>query len=446
MKAYISLSLLLSASVLVAQPADYKWCFDVQDELVFSPVIGTDGTIYVNAASRLWAITPPLSATSDATKKFVRPFIHNLQGSPVLSPQNDTLYVALQGDDKSVHSQITAVNLLSEQGTENNWEVKEYASNAISSAPLIEPTTGALLVNFLSWYPNPYHDGAPRYQNPQHSVMWINSKLGTPHYSTLVANLKTKKDIDVVNVVTNFMQRQSEPVADGQGGIIIVKRFYSWKNVEQLANYRLTSTDTLRTSLYWTTKAVSGALSSPVVNKIRQRVYVLEFIPGIETDELWLHAYNTNQRGTIVPSASVKVEIPPHVTSPLDFVIAPTVTDTEPVTIYVGSQRTGFVYSFSDNDIALTSNWKQNINPKGIVNIINKPLVIDAKNNLVYVVNNRGTLYALTTDKDSQGSINWQSDDTETFITAPVLAKDGTIIIGRAPTYVQALTGGRQDS
>lgn len=102
-------------------------------------------------------------------------------------------------------------------------------------------------------------------------------------------------------------------------------------------------------------------------------------------------------------------------------------------TVYIGDSTTGILYVYNH---AKKIHWSKKLSAYGIT----KAPAVDDRNELVYVVDNNGDLFAIDTHDHS----NVQSDDENngTFITAPVVKPNGNVIIGTKAGKIIAYQGG----
>lgn len=101
-------------------------------------------------------------------------------------------------------------------------------------------------------------------------------------------------------------------------------------------------------------------------------------------------------------------------------------------TVYIGDPITGALYAV---------NYEKNINqeiPLDAYGITMRPAV-DNKNDLVYVVDTAGNLYAVDV---RQYTLLWSQTGIK-VTTAPVVGEDGTVVVGTADGKVLAYRGGR---
>lgn len=429
---YITLVLVLSTTIVnvAAEPWDKKWYFDVQANPLSNPIIAKDGNVYISVSSTLWAITPPISLpicpapaatllAKKASYKFASSFADVIQGPPALSLDETTLYLTINPSDKIPEqdnvSQIFAINTLNGNsvGKDDDGISLDHPNpwrTTLASSPKVDPSSGNVFVNVLT-------SNSDTTVKNAHYLAYLDTK--TRGLSWSVAALG--QDLNSANFLV-----QQPSVADGHGGIVSISH-HTDPNPAQSGNTIVADN--------WFSEVIPGQLSMPAINIKNQRVYVAELKSGSNSDQLFLYAYDNTQQGKIVPSATLLVATLPHEVSPVPFYIAPTVADNG--TVYLGNPELGELYALTDTGASLKLRWKINFGPFSI----QQQPTVDNKNDIIYVVTSNGNLYALL-DQNIKAEIKW-CDKLTVALTAPIVAADGSVVIGSFPERVIAFVGGK---
>lgn len=420
-------------------PGDQKWATALLGAQVeATPVITASGTIYVSVGNQLWAI-----ADQGAKKKLVYQF-PGLLMEPIaatLSSNSELLYVTYvnypERNQLQFVSHLDSFDLAQANSARPIEIVKGV--NRRFSAPTVD-TAGAIYIESVS-ASGGWHAFPPK-------LIKISADK----------SLKQEADLSGKRVPQSWRQKAGPAVYKIEGlagGAVNISDFMSTLYEPYLFYIsfesrirRVVRLDSDYQNYYgWGSQLLPGADYSvlaidnnPDNFASKGTIYLGNSKGNFEAYQGKAEDYGSkNSAGDDKPigypgnNYAVSLKWSKHISTNL--------SDSTPVvakngTAYIGDSENGILYAANADTGKF---WSR---PLSHYNIIQAPAV-DNENDIVYVVDENGDLFAVDTrDDERHHPCMWHKSGINAT-TAPVLAADGTVLVGTAGQQIIAFQGGR---
>lgn len=430
------LFLLCTSELTALQPHEQKWTatLDNSAPIETMPVIAPDGgTIYIGAGSKLYAI-PTTSDNPSSHSRTPLPFYqfpHPLDTSPAVSPDGDYLYMAYA---RPPNAFIAIFDLKQANLTDPISLGSEH--DAHFSTPTVDKT-GAVYFTVTSRF-------------DANKLVKISGDKMKPVVKEIRFEYFTESNpLSRKNIGPAVYSNRSNASA---GGAVMVGTAYaiSPTNFEKYKYAYLFYTSFENHKSEWckwrnyycyrgwgsylenNSRVPSANYSAPAIDNNTRNNTSLGTI-YIATSKGELEAY----RGELDNYYS-SPNVPLTWSQPLSdndlSQSVPVVANNG--TVYIGDPTAGILYVF--NHITDKADAKLAIRLSDDAGITAPP-AIDNKNDLVYIVDNNGSLYAI----DARSRTVLWSDKSAHAINSPVVGSDGTVVIGTKDNKIVAYQGGR---
>lgn len=453
------LLLALSTSNVMAveapRPDTLKWTFDAHGKVTATPTIATkDGTVYFSAVSVdsdskenyfLRSLTPGHDG-SEATENWAYPyFTATVTTSPALSSDEKVVYVTNNYDNQGRTpnmpiAQLTALDSITAKKDGNrtvafNKGVPITLYNSTIGAPKVEPVTGNIIVNT-------FDVTRKNFAYHKQNLRIYQAANGSAATSTRL-QLSWFKTFGTPAAWLDFEHR--EPVLNGHGGTAQVVNDGWASSGFHLASYywhvdNTASPDDAQPEkwLLWESEPLSFVSSLPhfAVSASYSQLYFVSKSNLFAYDnasgaKLW--------KEELIPGVTL-AEVAPTVA--LQNTHNPKSVIAQAGTLYVGGMN-GHLYGVHADEAGAALLFDLPISTTAL----DKPMAIDPTNDILYVVDAAGALFAfdLRTESSEESELKkailWQIEDAH-IETAPVVSTDGSVVVASG-NQIKAYVGGR---
>lgn len=394
-------------SAAAHQRSELKWEYDVQGEVISAPVVDAEGTVYASTSrnNHVWAIY------ADGSKKWAQSFPYPVLATPVLSLDENSVYVTYNSQPTSPYQSTGFLTVLDTTSGRIIKDSGEGVKHTVFSGPAVDTKTGDVFINSL--------ESPTRFSNEQN--LYVYSERGK--FLETIRSYPT----DTLFEWPDFSV--SRPAPNGrEGAASILQRsdgLYQVDNTWCLGNQRCRSRSiSPPMGDIWDT-SVSAAIAFAVDTTLRQQIYV------------------AGAHGILAAYPAF-----PTVDNPQPY-WTPKIANTEFAHGTMLLAKNGIIYLGGANGYLYA------VNPDGTT--LFDPMIslagfgghgpnitLDNQRSLLYAVDNEGGLWAVDLNPVDPRipAVLWYVKDARATTAATVSPQDGSVAVG-AGNLVKVFYGGR---